>query len=114
ASSQTLTNKTINGNNNPLTVLAATQLSGVIGTANGGTNLTTYNSGSVVCATGTQTLASSATLTANLPVIGGGLNVCPAVGSVTGNTTKFVTNTGVTTSGSGVSWDASGNLVTNA
>jgi hypothetical protein len=113
-SAQTLTNKTINGNNNTLTILAATQLSGTVPVANGGTNLASYTSGGVVCATGSTTLASSGALTANLPVIGGGAGVCPAVGSVTGNTTKFVTNTGVTTSGSGVSWDASGNLVTNA
>jgi hypothetical protein len=35
---QTLTNKTINGNNNTLTVLAASQLSGVVPIVNGGTN----------------------------------------------------------------------------
>lgn len=113
-SAQTPTNKTINGNNNTLTVLAATQLSGLVPTANGGTNLASYTSGGILCATGATTLASSAALTANLPVIGGGAGVCPAVGSVTGNTTKFVTNTGTNTSGHGVSWDASGNLVDNA
>jgi hypothetical protein len=113
-SAQTLTNKTINGNNNTLTILAATQISGVGPVANGFTGLTSYTSGGVVCATGSTTLASSGALTANLPVIGGGAGVCPAVGSVTGNTTKFVTNTGTNTSGHGVSWDASGNLVDNA
>lgn len=39
AGSQTLTNKTINGNSNTLTVLAPTQLSGLVPMANGGLNV---------------------------------------------------------------------------
>jgi len=55
--------------------------------------------------------ASSAALTANLPVIGGGAGSAPTVGSVTGNTTKFATSTGALTNGHCVSIDASGNFV---
>jgi hypothetical protein len=40
AGSETLTNKTINGSNNTLTVLAASQLSGIAPIANGGTGVT--------------------------------------------------------------------------
>jgi microcystin-dependent protein len=56
-------------------------------------------------------LASSAVLTANLPVIGGGAGAAPTVGTRSGNTTKFVTTTGTLTSGNCAEWDASGNLV---
>lgn len=41
SSAQTLTNKTVNGNNNTLTVLASSQLSGATPIANGGTGQTT-------------------------------------------------------------------------
>jgi hypothetical protein len=47
-------------------------------------------------------------------VIGGGAGACPGLGSVTGNTSKFVTNTGANTTGQGGSWDANGNWVNNA
>lgn len=57
------------------------------------------------------TWATSAALTANMPVIGGGAGVAPSVGTVSGNTTKFVTESGSVTSGNGVKADASGNLV---
>lgn len=56
-------------------------------------------------------LSSSAALTANLPIIGGGAGGAPAVGTVTGNTTKFATSTGSLTSGNCAKWDASGNAI---
>jgi hypothetical protein len=43
ATTDTLTNKTVDGNNNTLTVLAASQLSGATPIANGGTGQTTAN-----------------------------------------------------------------------
>lgn len=57
------------------------------------------------------TLASSAALTANAPVIGGGAGVAPTVGTRSGNTTTFGTTSGTLTNGHCVSLDASGNLV---
>jgi len=58
-------------------------------------------------------LSSSAVLTANLPVIGGGAGVAPTVGTVSGTTTKFAT-VNVTTFATGqcVQVDASLNLTT--
>lgn len=46
--------------------------------AGGGTNLTSGTSGGVLCYTASGTLASSAALTANAIVIGGGAGVCPS------------------------------------
>jgi hypothetical protein len=112
--SQTLTNKTINGTSNTLTVLAPTQLSGLVPVANGGIGLASGTSGGILCATGSTTYAFSSLLTANLPLIGSGAGACPGLGSVTGNTSKFVTNTGANTTGQGGNWDASGNWVNNA
>lgn len=59
------------------------------------------------------TWASSAALTANLPVIGGGAGAAPTVGTRSGNTTQFVTTTGTLTSGDCVKIDASGNFIAN-
>jgi hypothetical protein len=56
---------------------------------------------------------SSAALTANLPVIGGGAGSAPTVGTRSGNTTQFVTTTGTLTSGDCVKIDASGNFIAN-
>ena len=62
-----------------------------------------FNSGS--------TWASSAVLGANLPVVGGGAGNPPTTGTLSGNTTKFVTTTGSIIPGNCTAWDASGNLV---
>jgi len=56
------------------------------------------------------TMASTAALTLNAPVIGGGA-AGPSVGTRSGNTTAFVTTTGAQTSGHCVSIDASGNHI---
>jgi len=50
---------------------------GIVGVANGGTGLTTGNSGGVVCFTASATMASSNALAANGVVIGGGAGACP-------------------------------------
>jgi hypothetical protein len=55
---------------------------------------------------------ASATLTANLPVIGNGTNAL-TVGTRSGNTTQYVTTTGAQTSGDCVKIDANGNHVAN-
>jgi hypothetical protein len=85
--------------------------SGTLPVANGGTGLTTGTSGGVLGFTAAGTIASSAALTANLPVIGGGAGATPTVGTRSGNTTAFVTTTGTQTSGDCVTIDANGNHV---
>ncbi len=67
-------------------------------------------SGGIPYFSSASTWASSAALTANLPVLGGGAGVAPSVGTVTGNTTQFPTWTGATTAARCVHTDASGNL----
>src|SRR6202166_1462919 len=81
--------------------------------AQGGTGLASGTSGGVLAFTGATTIVSSGALTANLPVIGGGAGAAPTVGTVSGNTTKFITTTGALTSGHCVSVDASGNFIDN-
>ncbi len=71
-------------------------------------------SGGIVYFSGAATWASSGALTANLPVIGGGAGTAPTVGSRSGNTTQFVTTTGVQTSGKCVEIDANGNHIPSA
>lgn len=71
-------------------------------------------SGGVPYFSSASTWASSAVLTANLPVIGGGAGSAPAVGTRSGNTTAFVTTTGPQTSGRCVEIDASGNHIAGA
>jgi hypothetical protein len=112
--SQVVTNKTINGSSNTITILAASQLSGQAPPGNGGTGLSAGTSGGVLCATAPTTYAFSTGPAANLPMVWGGPGSCPSAGSFTGNSTKSVSNAGSTPSGQGGSWDASGNWVANA
>lgn len=112
--SQTVTNKTINCANNPCTIRGNLDVINQVQPANGGTGLASGVSGGVLCATASTTYAFSGALTANTPLIGGGAGACPGVGSVSGNTTKFVSNTGSTPSGQGGSWDANGNWIANS
>ena len=72
---------------------------------------TTGTSGGVPYFSSASVLSSSAALTANLPVIGGGAGSSPTVGTVSGNTTKFVTTTGALINGHCVGIDASGNFI---
>jgi len=83
--------------------------SGTLGFTTAGT------SGGIPYFSSAAALSSSAVLTANLPVIGGGAGAAPSVGSVSGNTTKFATvNTTTFVSGNCVQVDASSNLTTAA
>ena len=93
---------------------AANLTSGTLAVARGGTGLASGTSGGVLAYTASGTLASSAALTANLPVIGGGAGAAPSVGTVSGNTTQFVTTTGSQTSGRCVQIDAIGNHIAAA
>lgn len=68
-------------------------------------------SGGIPYFSGAATWASSAALTANAPVIGGGAGTAPSVGSRSGNTTTFATTTGTLTSGNCAKFDGSGNVV---
>ena len=93
----------------------ATSILGVTGspvTGSGTLGLTTTGTsgGIPYFSSGTQ-LATSAALTANAPVIGGGAGVAPTVGSRSGNTTVFGTTSGSLTSGNLASFDASGNII---
>lgn len=70
-----------------------------------------FTSGGVPYFNSSSTVASSAALTANLPVIGGGAGAAPSVGTRSGNTTGFTTFTGSLTSGNVAKFDANGNIV---
>lgn len=59
-------------------------LSGTVAVANGGTGLTAGTSGGILAYTATGTLASSAALTANKVVIGGGAGVVPSTTNLLG------------------------------
>jgi len=80
----------------------------------GGTGITSGTSGGVPYFSAPTTIASSAALTANLPVIGGGAGVAPSVGTRSGNTTAYVTTTGTQTSGRCVEIDVNGNHIAAA
>lgn len=79
-------------------------------TASNFLGLTAGTSGGVPYFSSSSALSSSAVLTANLPVIGGGAGSAPTVGTRTGNTTQFASWTGATTASRCVDTDASGNL----
>jgi hypothetical protein len=66
-------------------------------------------SGGIVYFSSSSAWASSVLLTLNRPILGGGSGGAPTVGTVSGNTTEFVTATGTLTSGDFASWDANGN-----
>lgn len=79
--------------------------------AQGGTGITSGNSGGVPYFSASNAIASSAALTANAPVIGGGAGSAPSVGSRSGNTTEFATVSGTKTVDKQLKFDASGNIV---
>lgn len=62
----------------------AVSVAGTLAVANGGTGLTAGTSGGILAYTATGTLASSAALTANKVVIGGGAGVVPSTTSLLG------------------------------
>ncbi len=77
----------------------------------GGTGLAAGTSGGIPYFSASTTIASSAALTANAPLIGGGAGASPTVGTKSGSTTVFVTTTGSQTASDCVKIDASGNHV---
>ena len=83
--------------------------SGVLAvTANG-------TSGGIPFFSSASTMGSSAALTLNMPVLGGGAGSAPIVGTISGNTTKLASvNTTTFANGNCVQVDASGNLTTVA
>jgi len=84
---------------------------GTLGVGAGGTGLTSGTSGGVPYFNAASTMASSAVLTINQPVIGGGAGGAPAVGSKSGNTNVFGTTSGVLVNGDCAQYDSNGNLV---
>ena len=68
----------------------AVTVAGTLAVANGGTGLTAGTSGGVLAYTATGTLASSAALTANAIVLGGGAGAVPAVLGSLGTTTTVL------------------------
>lgn len=90
----------------------ASSILGVTGSPGNNIGLTTAGtSGGIPYFSSTSQLSSSAALTANLPVFGGGAGVAPFVGTRSGNTTEVGTVTGALVSGNCVQSDASHNLV---
>lgn len=89
-------------------------VTGTLPLGNGGLGITSGTSGGVPYFSSSSTIASSAALTANLPVIGGGAGAAPTVGTRSGNTTAFVTTAGSQTSGRCVEIDANGNHIASA
>ena len=70
-----------------------TNVTGILPVANGGTNLSAGTSGGVLAYTASGTLASSAALTANKMVIGGGAGFAPSATSVFGTAAAVTTGT---------------------
>lgn len=83
---QTLTNKTVDGNNNTLTVLAASQLSGAAPIANGGTGQTTASAAFNALAPTTTKgdLIAYSTTNARLAIGSNGYKLTPDSGETTG------------------------------
>jgi hypothetical protein len=71
----------------------AVTVAGQLAVANGGTNLTAGTSGGVLAYTATGVLASSAALTANKMVIGGGAGAVPATTTVFGTAAAVTAGT---------------------
>lgn len=72
------------------TIDLTTKVTGTLPVANGGTGLTSGTSGGILAYTASGTLASSAALTANRIVIGGGAGVVPTVLGSLGTTTTVL------------------------
>lgn len=95
-------------------VSLTTDVSGTLPVSSGGLGIASGNTGGILAFTGTTTVVSSATLTADAPIIGGGAGAAPTVGTRSGNTTQFVTTTGTQTSGRCVEIDGSGNHIASS
>lgn len=98
------------GLTSPGGIFAATGTNPITTTGSFGYTTTGTSGGIPYFSTGSQ-LSSSAALTANAPVLGGGAGASPIVGSRSGNTTTFGTTSGTLTSTHLAAFDASGNIV---
>lgn len=67
----------------------------------------------LIASGGAGNVTAAGTLTANLPVIGAGTTAV-AVGTRSGNTTEFVSQSGAKTAGKQTTYDADGNLIASA
>jgi len=83
----------------------------VVGAIYGGTGLASGTSGGILGFTSSTTIASSAVLTANNPVLGGGVGATPFSGSKSGNTNKLASVSGSLINGDCVSIDGNMNLI---
>lgn len=90
---------------------AGSQTYGTLAVGAGGTGVTSGTSGGVPYFASSSTMGSSAALTANQPVIGGGAGNPPTVGSKSGNTNVFGTTSGTLTNGDCGQFDGNGNIV---
>lgn len=88
-----------------------TGVTGILPVGNGGTGLSSGTSGGIPYFSSTSAMQSSAALTANAPVLGGGAGNAPTTGTRSGNTTEFATVTGTKTTGKQLAFDANGNVV---
>lgn len=79
---QTFTNKTINGNSNTLTVLAGSQLTGAVGTGNGGLGVTTTPSSGFIPIGNGSGYTVQALGVSHLPALNGFTNATPALDDV--------------------------------
>lgn len=84
---------------------------GTLPVAGGGTGLSSGTSGGIPYYSGGTTLASSAALSANNPVFGGGAGGAPFTGTKSGNTTNLGTVSGTLVAGNCLKSDASGNII---
>jgi len=83
------TGLTVSGS--PITSSGTITLAGTVAVANGGTGLTAGTSGGILAYTASGTLASSAALTANKVVIGGGAGVVPSTTTLLGTAAAVTT-----------------------
>lgn len=90
---QTLTNKTISGASNTLTVRLANDVSGTLPVGNGGTGITTGTSGGLMYFSGASTIASSGALTQYGVLYGGGAGAAPSATAV-GTAGQVLTSNG--------------------
>jgi hypothetical protein len=85
ATTDTLTNKTISGSGNTLTVLAGSQLSGQVPTVNGGTGLATLTAHAVILGEGTGNVGFATIGTAGRILIDQGAAADPSFSVVSGD-----------------------------
>lgn len=103
--------------------LVQTYSAGILSLSNTGTHFTTTGtwawtvlgtSGGVPYFSSSSTWASSGTLTAGMPVLGGGAGTAPTVGTKSGDTNKFGTVGSTQVAGKQATFDSAGNIISSA